>query len=95
MPETSIANAKTQLTRLIHQAERGEAVHITRRGKPVAVLLSEDEYTRLRQGQEQRNFWDLIAEMRSDPAFQPIDWSKEEIDSWRERRPAREFEWPE
>ena len=95
MPETSIANAKTQLTRLIHQAERGEAVHITRRGKPVAVLLSEDEYTRLRQGQEQRNFWDLIAEIRSDPAFQPIDWSKEEIDSWRDRRPAREFEWPE
>jgi prevent-host-death family protein len=95
MSETSIAEAKTQLTRLIHQAERGEAVHITRRGKPVAVLLSEDEYARLRQGQEQRNFGDLIAEMRSDSGFEPIDWSKEEVDSWRDRRPAREFEWPE
>ena len=58
MPETSIAEAKTQLTRLIHQAERGEAVHITRRGKPV-------------------------------------DWSKEEVDSWRDHRPVRDFEWPE
>jgi antitoxin Phd len=95
MSETSIAEAKTQLTRLIHQAECGEAVHITRRGKPVAVLLSEDEYARLRQGQEQRNFWDLIAEMRADPGFEPVDWSKEEIDSWRDRRPAREIEWPE
>jgi hypothetical protein len=26
--------------------------------------------------------------MRSDPAFEPVDWSKEEVDSWRERRPA-------
>lgn len=95
MPETSIAEAKTHLTRLIHRAERGEAVHITRRGKPVAVLLSEDEYARLRQGQEQRNFWDLIAEMRADPGFEPVDWSKEEVDSWRDRLPAREFEWPE
>ena len=95
MPETSISEAKTQLTRLIHRAERGETLHITRRGKPVAVLLSEDEYARLRQGQEQRNFWELIAEMRSDPAFEPVDWSKEEVDSWRDRRPAREFEWPE
>lgn len=95
MSVSSIADAKTQLTRLIHQAERGEAVHITRRGKPVAVLVSEEEYGRLRQGQEQRSFWDLIAEMRADPTFKPIDWSRQEIDSWRDRRPPREFEWPE
>ncbi len=91
MPEISIAKAKAQLTRLIHQAERGEAVHITRRGKPVAVLLSENEYARLRQGQERRNSWDLIAEMRADPGFAPVDWSREEVDSWRARRPARRW----
>ena len=95
MAETSIADAKDQLTRLIYQAERGEPVHITRRGKPVAVLLSEDEYVRLRQGQDKRSFWELIVEMRSDPEFTPVDWTPEEVDSWRDRRPAREFEWPE
>jgi prevent-host-death family protein len=95
MAETSIAEAKTQLTRLIHQAERGEPVHITRRGRPVAVLLSEDEYARLRQGQAKPDFWDLITEMRADPAFAPLDWTDETIDSWRDRQPAREFEWPE
>ncbi|NEX19201.1 type II toxin-antitoxin system Phd/YefM family antitoxin [Thiorhodococcus mannitoliphagus] len=80
MTETSIADAKIQLTRLIHQAERGEAVHITRCGKPVAVLLSEDAYTRLRQGrgQAQPDFWDLITKMRADPAFEPVDWPKDE-----------------
>ncbi|NEV64385.1 type II toxin-antitoxin system Phd/YefM family antitoxin [Thiorhodococcus minor] len=97
MTETSIADAKTQLTRLIHQAERGEAVHITRRGKPVAVLLSEAEYARLRlsQGAMQPDFWDLITEMRADPAFEPVDWSKDEIDAWRDHRSVRDFEWPE
>jgi hypothetical protein len=49
----------------------------------------------LRQGQEQRNFWDLIAEMRADPGFEPVDWAKDEVDSWRDRRPTRDFEWPE
>lgn len=95
MAETSIAEAKTHLTHLIHKAERGEAVHITRRGKPVAVLLSEDEYARLHQGQVQRDFWDLMTEMRADPAFEPIDWNDEEIESWRDRRATRDFEWPE
>lgn len=95
MAQASIADAKNQLTRLIHQAESGEAVHITRRGKPVAVLLSEDEYARLRQGREHRNFWDVIVEMRSDPEFEPADWTPEEIDSWRDQRPGRNFEWVE
>jgi prevent-host-death family protein len=95
MTEASISVAKNQLTRLIHEAERGEPVHITRRGKSVAVLLSEDEYLRLRQGKEKHNFWDLIVEMRSDPEFEPIDWTREEIDSLRDSRPVQEFEWPE
>ncbi len=95
MAETSIANAKNHLTRLIHETERGEHVHITRRGKAVAVLLSEDEYARFRQGQVPGNFWGLIVEMRSDPEFEPVDWTPEEVDSWRDRRPERDFEWLE
>jgi prevent-host-death family protein len=95
MSETSIADAKAHLTRLIHRAESGEAVHITRRGKPVAVLVSESEYARLRQGKERPDFWQLVAEMRSDPEFEPIDWAPEEVDSWRDRRPVKDTEWPE
>lgn len=95
MSETSIAEAKTRLTRLIQQVERGDAVHITRRGKAVAVLVSADEYARLRQVQPQRDFWDLITEMRADPAFEPVNWTGEEVDTWRDRQPARGFAWPE
>jgi len=95
MTETSIAGAKAHLTRLIHQAESGEAIHITRRGKPVAVLVSEREYARLRQGKERPDFWQLVAEMRSDPEFEAIDWASKEVDSWRDRRAAKDTEWPE
>jgi prevent-host-death family protein len=95
MSETSIAEAKNQLTRLIHQAEGGEPVHITRRGKHVAVLLSADQYTRLCQGKAHYNFWDLIEDMWSDQEFRPIDWTFEEVDSWRDRRHGRDFEWSE
>ena len=95
MTEISIAEAKNQLTRLIRAAENGKPVHITRRGKPVAVLLSEDEYARLLQGRKHDNFWNLIVEMRSDPEFQAVDWTPEEIASWRDRELAPDFEWPE
>lgn len=75
--------------------ERGETVHITRRGKTVAVLLSEDEYERLCQGRKPPDFGNLVEKMRSDLAFEPLDWPQEEVDSWHDRRLVREFEWLE
>jgi prevent-host-death family protein len=96
MAETSIAEAKNQLTRLIHQAERGDTVHITRRGRPVAVLLSEAEYARLSRGTTRPTFWEAIQAMRADPDFEPVDLEPEEIASWRDRAAeGRDFEWPE
>lgn len=96
MAETSIAEARNRLTHLIYQAERGETVHITRRGRPVAVLLSEAEYGRLSQSVVRPTFWDAIREMRADPEFDPIDLQSEEIESWRDRAAQdRGFEWSE
>ena len=95
MAETSIAEAKNHLTRLIHQAERGDAVHITRRGRPVAVLLSEAEFARLSRGTTRPTFWEAIQAMRADPDFEPLDLEPEEIASWRDRAAdGRDFEWP-
>jgi prevent-host-death family protein len=95
MNAASIAQAKDHLTRLVRQAEQGEPVRITRRGKPVAVLVSAAEYQRWHAGQERRDFWDLITAMRAAPSFAPVDWSLEEVNAWRDRRPARDFAWPE
>jgi prevent-host-death family protein len=43
----SIADAKSQFAQLVNQAEAGQAVRITRRGKRVAVLINDAEYERL------------------------------------------------
>ena len=61
----SLSEAKAQLAGLVHAAEGGEVVHISRHGKPVAVLLSEQTYAAL-QGQQQRSrLWEAIAQWRS------------------------------
>jgi prevent-host-death family protein len=44
----SIAEARSQLPRIVNQAESGVEIELTRRGRPVAVLVSHREFERLR-----------------------------------------------
>lgn len=44
----SIAQARSSLPTIVDQAEAGHQVELTRRGKPVAVVVSLREYERLR-----------------------------------------------
>ena len=48
----SISEARSNLPRLVREAERGKAVELTRRGEAVAVLVGRRQYERLigRQG---------------------------------------------
>jgi len=43
----SIAEARTNLPKLVREAESGKAVELTRRGERVAVLIGQREYERL------------------------------------------------
>ena len=47
----SLSAAKAHLAGLVQATETGEVVHISRHGKPVAVLMSEQAYAAL-QGQQ-------------------------------------------
>jgi hypothetical protein len=40
-----------------------------------------------------KDFWQAIQEMRADSNFQPVDFSDEEIDSWRSKSTGRKFSW--
>ena len=65
MSDTSIGNAKAQLPSLVQRAEAGEPVHITRRGKRVAVILSERDFNRLTAGPLKRTgYLDFLADWR-------------------------------
>lgn len=45
--EYSIAEARDHLARIVHEVESGGPVRLTRRGKPVAVIVAILEYERL------------------------------------------------
>ena len=55
----SVAEARDQLTSLIRRAEEGETVTVTRRGKPVARVISEDTYRKL-QRRKRRIDWGAV-----------------------------------
>lgn len=44
----SIADARHNLAALVHELDKKHVIELTRRGKPVAVLMSLQEYNRLR-----------------------------------------------
>lgn len=94
MLEVPITEAKNALTSLVHQAEAGKPIRLTRRGKPVAVLLSEDAYRRLQsRAAQQRDLWDFVERWR---AALPGDWegiSMEEARRWRDRSEGRASPW--
>jgi prevent-host-death family protein len=56
----SIAEAKDNFSSLVHEAEGGRAVPITRRGRAVARLISEAEYQRL-IGKKPRMDWGAVS----------------------------------
>jgi prevent-host-death family protein len=90
MPQISIADAKNHLPRLVQQVEAGGAVHITRRGRPVAVLLSEDEYGRLTG--ECPSFMEFLRRWRSEAGNEGFA-DAGDFENLRDNSPCREVTW--
>lgn len=55
----SIAEARQDLAAIVKELEQQPAIQITRRGQPVAVLISAREYERL--SSRQTGFWEAYA----------------------------------
>lgn len=62
--DISIAEAHNRLSQLLDQARKGP-ITITRRGKPVGVLITADEYERLRQVQAYLQMINLAHTLRA------------------------------
>lgn len=83
----SVAEAKNQLPALIHQAEKTGLVRLTRRGKPVAVLLSQKEYSRL--ADPPGAWFDRIMALRESGQIGAEDCDGDEFEGLRDRSPGR------
>ena len=67
----SIATARNSLPALVHAVETGPPVEITRRGQPVAVLLSIDEYRRMNG--KKPDLWAAIQQFRQSADLENLD----------------------
>lgn len=84
MKAVSIAQARNSLAELVYEAEEGQPVQVTRRGRPVVVLLSEAEYERLQAAAAMVDFaaWAQAWRGRLPAGFEGI--TPEELARWRE-----------
>jgi prevent-host-death family protein len=83
----SIARARSQLSAIIDQAESGLEVELTRRGEPVAVVVSIREFERLRGGRQ--HFSDAYQRFLAMYALKNIGVGARFSKSVRDRTPGR------
>ena len=84
----SIAEAKNKLPTIVHSVENGPSVELTRRGKPVAVLLSIQEYERL--SRKYTGFWRAVSQYRQKLEAEGIEISDGDFKGLRDRSSGRE-----
>jgi prevent-host-death family protein len=82
----SIAEARNHLTELIREVEHGRQIEISRRGKVVAVIVSEAAFQR-----RKNNRSSFAKALRKFMATRPAEavFTDREIASWRQRGPGR------
>lgn len=73
MQSYSIAQARDKFATIVHDVEKFAPVEVTRRGKPIAFIVSAAEYARLQHGRQ--DFWDAVLEFR-----QSVDWEAHDND---------------
>jgi prevent-host-death family protein len=89
MTQYSIADARKHLPALVDEVAAGNDVQLTRRGTPVAVVVSIAEYQRLKAGK--KTFSEAYADFRSKfpegHGVEPEYW-----DAIRSKDPGREVD---
>jgi prevent-host-death family protein len=84
----SIAEVRDRLSEVVHEAETGEKITLTRRGKPVAVLVSEHEFARLLG--ESQGFWEAYQKFRQEVGLDRLGITPSSFRGLRDRTPGRQ-----
>jgi prevent-host-death family protein len=86
----SVAEARHNLPALVHDAERGTMVEVTRRGRAVAVLMSLDRYARLER--RRPDFWGALQDFRRNTDLEALGVDDAFVDSLRDRSTGRDVD---
>ena len=87
--KVSVAEARQHFARLIKRAQQGKTIEITRRGEPVAVLLSASEYSAITG--ERSSFIDAMRQVRERLGVDELEIGDAEFEGLREESPGREI----
>jgi prevent-host-death family protein len=88
----SMAEIGDHLAEIVDEAEAGTTVELTRRGRPVVVLLPANDYERLAEGRP--DFWSSYQALRRDFDFAELAIDPDSIFSVaRDLSPGRDFSW--
>lgn len=83
----SIAEARHNLTSIVYELEQMPFVELTRRHKPVAVLLSIEAFNRLQA--KERGFFEALKEFRNKHDLKDLGISSETFSNLRDPSPGR------
>jgi len=83
----SVADARAHLPDILDEVEAGKEVHLTRRGRPIAVVLSPDRYEALRQ--QRTTFADAYRAFAERYAPEDVALEPDFFDSLRDRATGR------
>ncbi len=86
----SIAEAKNKLPSIIHQVEKGPSVKLTRRGEPVAVLLSIHEYELM--DRKSTGFWNALMTFRQEIQDKAVQITDSDFEGLRDLSSGREVQ---
>jgi prevent-host-death family protein len=84
----SIAEARNKFTALIRRVEQDTAVELTRRGKPVAMIVSIQHYQQLQA--EKIGFWQAFDAFRVKFDLEELDIQPDIFSDLRDDSPGRE-----
>jgi len=88
----SIAEAKSHLGQLVHQVEAGSPVELTRRGHPVAMVVSIRDYERFTTSRP--DVWDAVRNLRESCDLEALDIDPDEVFAIeRDPSPGKDFTW--
>jgi antitoxin Phd len=87
----SIPETRHRLPGIIHEVEQGSPVEVTRRGRPVAVILSLEEYRRLSEGRP--SFGELFDQFRISVDLAALNFTAADFEGLRDRSPGRDLQW--
>jgi cellobiose PTS system EIIB component len=88
-PKYSIAEARHNLAAIVHELDTAPHIELTRRGQPVAVLLSMRAYRRLKAP----SFWDTYQSFRKAAGLSKLNIQPEVFEGVRDKSTGREVSW--